>query len=142
MSSSHRFRFLRENWYRDVWLVIISSAVLWASVSTYQNQVNQRVGRRVAVGATCAALSGVIEAGRATISSGVIIKPQRFERNLEKLGLPPIRIRKHSAEDAAFAYGRAIAIRVAQATHNKSLVRSDGTLDCHLLQVAARTRSK
>src|SRR4051812_37588062 len=75
MHSRH-FRFLRENWYRDVWLIIISVVVLWSSISTYQNgqdtyqnQQDQRTGRRVALGATCAAVSGVIEAGRATIAS-------------------------------------------------------------------------
>lgn len=143
---SHHFRFLRENWYRDVWLIIISVVVLWSSISTYQNgqdtyrnQQDQRTGRRVAVGATCAAVSGVIEAGRATIASGVIIKPKLFERNLERLGLPPVDVRRDSAEDAAVAYSRAIAIRVAQATHNSSLVRKNGTLDCRRLQVAART---
>jgi hypothetical protein len=36
----------------------------------------------VSLTASCAAISGVIDAGRATILGGVIIRPREFERNL------------------------------------------------------------
>jgi hypothetical protein len=140
MSPEHRFPFLRENWYRDVWLVLVTALVLWATVVSHNTQTQQREGRKVSLTATCAAISGVIEAGRATILGGVIIRPKEFERTLTKMGLPSFPVRKRSADAAAAAYGHAIAMRVEQATHRKGLARKDGTLDCDAIRQVGRAK--
>lgn len=140
MPSDHRFRFLRENWYRDVWLVFVTVLVLWATLISHNAQTEQREGRKVSLTATCAAISGVIEAGRTSIRGGVVIRPRAFERNLIKIGLPPFHVRVRAAEAAANAYGRAIAIRVEQATHRKGLARSDGTLNCARIRQVGRVK--
>lgn len=117
---------------------ILLSALLFTRLADVQDQ--QSEGRRLSLTATCSTLSGVIEAGRATILGGVIIRPREFERNLERMGLPPQRVRRHSATTAAAAYAEAIARRVEQATGKKGLIRKDGTLDCSLLRRIGRIR--
>jgi hypothetical protein len=114
------------------------SALLFSRLSDVQHQ--QSVGRKISLTASCAAISGVIEAGRATILGGVIIRPREFERTLTNMGLPSFPSRKRSAEAAAAAYGHAIAIRVEQATHLKGLTRKDGTLDCERIRQVGRAK--
>lgn len=121
------------------------SALLFTRLDDQQRaihnaQVEQRQGRATSLTATCATLSGVIEAGRATILGGVIIKPREFERNLERMGLPPRPTRKRSATSAAAAYANAIAARVETATGKHGLIRKDGTLDCALLRRIGHAR--
>lgn len=110
---------------------VFLSAFLFTRLEVVQSE--QSEGRQITLTATCATLSGVIEAGRATILGGVIIRPREFERNLERMGLPPRSVRRHSAGQAAVAYANAIAARVEVATGKKGLIRHDGTLDCGLL---------
>jgi hypothetical protein len=114
------------------------SALLFSRLSEVQHE--QTVGRKVALTASCAAISGVVDAGRATILGGVIIRPKAFERTLTKMGLPSFPSRKRSAEAAAAAYGQAIAMRVEQATHRKGLTRKDGTLDCERIRQVGRAK--
>jgi hypothetical protein len=114
------------------------SALLFSRVSDVQHAQTQ--GRKVSLTATCAAISGVIDAGRATILGGVIIRPREFERTLTKMGLPSFPVRKRSADAAAAAYGQAIAMRVEQATHRKGLTRKDGTLDCERIRQVGRAK--
>lgn len=117
---------------------MLLSVVLFTVVDDQQKAITR--GRAVSVTATCATLSGVIEAGRASILSGMVIKPRDFERNLERMGLPPRPIRKHSAATAAAAYANAIAARVEDATGKPGLIRKDGTLDCALLRRIGRVK--
>lgn len=128
---------VRENWYRDLWLIIITGVVLIA-LSRSQDAVNRQAeGRRVAGAVTCSAISAVIDAGRATIQSGGKIDPREFERNLEKLGLPPRDVRMERSRTAAESYARLIAQRVVEESKVPGLVREDGTLDCRKLRVIA-----
>lgn len=131
-----------ENWYRDVWLLVISVFV-FVALHNASNAINQqREGRRVAVAAICGATSAVIEAGRATITGGAAGVNGEFERNLRKLGYPPRKVRRKQAMAAAEGYARTIAegVRTAAGVKAHGLVRADGTLDCHRLQRVARTR--
>lgn len=99
---------------------------------THRLAEQQRDGRAVAIDALCGAISGVVEAGRATITAGTgkDDKETAFTRALVRLGYPPISVRRTQANDAAKAYGKAIAKAVEDATKQKHLTRKDGSLDC------------
>lgn len=99
---------------------------------------DQASGRAVAIDALCGAVSGVVDAGRQTILGAALQPPTPFTRELEKLGYPPIKIRRKQAEAAARAYGSQIAAAVEKATHRKGLARKNGTLDCTRVKAAAR----
>lgn len=133
---------LRENWYRDVWLLLVSAFVVVAVLNSRDAVERQKEGRRVAVQAICGATSAVIEAGRATITGGATGVGGEFERNLRALGYPPRKVRQRQAMQAAEAYARTIAegVRQAAGVNARGLVRRDGTLDCQRLQQVARTR--
>lgn len=138
---------VRENWYRDVWLFIITAASAWAVLTTLsivadvqQGQRDVQEGRRFAVSVNCAATSAVIEAGRATITGGAAGVGGEFERNLERLGYPPRKVRKRQAKQAGRAYAAAIARQVEKAAGVKGVVHRDGTLDCPRLTRLARAR--
>ena len=81
---------------------------------------------------TCAVLSGVTEQGREVIIGATGGKDTPFLRQLERLGYPPLRVRRVRAERAATAYVDGIAAKVVQAVGRKglSLVKHDGTIDC------------
>lgn len=138
---------LRENWYRDIWLVVISALLLLGYIG--QNNVlddvqrvqeEQREGRRAAIQVTCAATSAVIDAGRATITGGAESLDPEFAKNLEALGYPPINVRRDQARKAARLYAKAIADKVEAATGVEGVVHEkDGTLDCDLLLQLANT---
>ena len=98
---------------------------------------SQREGRQTAVAITCGAISAVIEAGRATITSGSQVSPE-FERNLRKLGYPPRSQREEAARKAARAYSVSIAQAVEEESGVQGIVREDGTLNCERVQEAAR----
>lgn len=126
----------RENWYRDVWLLLLSAVVLWAAVASVQNSARARhlaEGNRRAIEVSCAATSAVVDAGRATLRGGAVIRPDRFRHELERLGLPPQTVRERGADAAARDYGASIASAVERATGRPGLARPDGTLDCRRL---------
>lgn len=126
-------RLLRENWYRDVWLLLVS-LVLLLMVHGVQSRVErQREGRAIAINVMCGGISSVIEAGRATITGSSTLSPE-FERNLERLGYPPERQRKAAARAAAKGYAASIAAAVQQESGVRGLVRKDGSLNCERLR--------
>lgn len=102
----------------------------------------QAEGRRIAVQIICGATSGVIEAGRATITgqTSAAFSPV-FERNLERLGFPPKAQRESVARRQAVLYAKFIAKRVRDVAdgRGRGIVRKDGSLNCDRLQRAART---
>lgn len=127
-------RLLRENWYRDVWLLLLS-IVLVLMVLGLQTKVDrQREGRAIAINVMCGGISAVIEAGRATITGSSRSFSPEFERNLERLGYPPRKQRTQAANAAAKAYAAAIAKSVQEESGVKDLVRKDGSLDCARLR--------
>lgn len=131
-----RVRFapvVRENWYRDVWLILITGALFWSQIGLSDVVERQRESRRAVDRITCAATSAVIDAGRATITGGAESLDPEFARNLEALGYPPLKVRKEQAEQAAHAYAEAIARRVEEATGATGIVNPNGTLDCRAL---------
>lgn len=131
-------RILRENWYRDVWLLIITVLVLLAVSKTYGNVGDIQDGRRVGTNVTCSATSAIIDAGRDTIRNAATITPTEFEKNLVALGLPRRKARTEAANQAAKKYGESIASAVALQTGRSDIVLSDGSLDCAALQRATR----
>lgn len=129
--------FVRENAYRDVWLLIITAAVFFSILSLSAavddlEDTNQRVreGRSFTVNVTCASISAVIDAGRATITGQNGTVSGEFARNLERLGYPPKNVRKRQQRIAARKYAEFIARRVEEATGAKGVVRRNGTLNC------------
>jgi hypothetical protein len=131
-------RLVRENAYRDVWLLLVSGLMVWALLDIRGVVNDQREGRRYAVNVVCGATSAVIDAGRATITGGGVGPPE-FVRNLERLGYPPRRVREAQAQKAAAQYADLIARRVEKVAGATDVVRRDGTLDCALLTERART---
>lgn len=126
---------------RGVFIVLLAVGVTSNAIAirvALDADQGQREGRRVAVQTTCAAISAVIDAGRATILAAGQEQPQPFERNLLKLGYPSLERRRTASELAAATYARSIAGRVAAITGSKGLVRPDGSLDCARLRKAAR----
>lgn len=135
--SRHHIR-VRENWYRDVWLLIITGLTTWSVLTTMSTVNDVQEGRRAAVGVTCAATSAVIDAGRAAITGGAQGVSGEFARNLEALGYPPKHVRERQAKQAARAYSRAISHRVEKATGVAGIVKPNGTLDCERLAELSR----
>jgi hypothetical protein len=128
---------LRDNWYRDVWLLLITVLVLLAVGRTYGLVNDIQEGRRVGTNVTCSATSAIIDAGRDTLKNSATIKPTEFEQNLVNLGLPRKEARTKAADEAAKRYGQSIASAVAKQTGRDDIVRPDGSLDCAALKRAA-----
>lgn len=131
-------RLVRENWYRDVWLLGVTILVLFAVGKTFGVVNDVQEGRRVGTNVTCSATSAIIDAGRDTLKNSATIRPTKFEENLVKLGLPRVKARKAAADEAAKRYGQSIATAVAQQTGRDDIVRADGSLDCKALQRAVK----
>lgn len=131
----------RENWHRDVWLLLITGLVAYALVSMAGVISDQREGRRIAVRALCGATDGVIDAGRATITGSAGGLNPELTRFLERHGYPPKPIRQAQADKAARLYGRSIGARVELATGLKGLVEPDGGLDCERLAAVSNASS-
>jgi hypothetical protein len=149
---SERLRRLKPTSVGDVvrafWQIVItgiSLVAILAAVGAAGNaddaardatraQADQQEGRRIGQAATCAAVSAVIDSGRATIASGSAISPPQFERALEGLGLPPQRIRERQAAVAARLYAQGIASAVEEAAHVRGIVGRDGSLNCKRLR--------
>lgn len=134
---------IRDNWYRDVWLLVVTLGVYVALNGSESDLQRQREGRAVAIEVTCTFSNAVARAGQATITGGVTIKPREFERALERMGLPPRKQRETNARNAARAYAAAISASVEQETGIKGLVAGDGTIRCDRLKaVAAATPTR
>jgi hypothetical protein len=115
---------LREIW-RDLVPAVAIGLAFWAlTISQGQvsaikvNQKEAQAGRAIAISVTCAALSAVIDQGRATISASDTRKARR----------------------AADTYRDGIAQRVQRQTGVGNLIREDGTLDCDRLQALSNVR--
>lgn len=137
--ESDRLINVRENWYRDVWLLIITATVVYLaflSVGYSQQAANTarqiQAGRSAGVATTCAVLSAVAEAGREVIAGPSKLPPTREEQALERLGFPPFRIRHQEAEKAADAYVASLSRHVVSqvGARGQSLVRPGGRIDC------------
>jgi hypothetical protein len=140
MSPHERKRWPNDNWYRDVWLFLVTLIVLLALHESSSAIQSNHEGRRAAVNVTCATLSAVIESGRETLQAGAAIGPPRFERELRRIGLPPLADRQRGADLAAARYSKGIATEVERQSGVKGLVLPDGRLDCSRLRTLARTR--
>jgi hypothetical protein len=99
----------------------------------------QITGRRVAIRVLCGFANGVANAGRNVIASGDV-GPPTFKRNLQRLGLPPDKVRRAAAQQSAKNYVESLTNSVVQQSgaSGKNLVRKDGTLDCAVLQQKSR----
>jgi hypothetical protein len=130
---------IRENWYRDVGLIVVCTLLFFG----WRGQANlldeQRDGRRQAVDITCAAVTAVIDAGRATITGGdAQLGSPEFIANLERLGYPPKAVREKQAEQAAEAYASFISQRVEKLTGAQGVVNADGSLNCRKFRALSR----
>lgn len=126
-------------WQNGVPFIAIVLAAIAVRGNTSDIQ-RQREGRRVAVDVTCATMSAVIDAGRATITGSSRVSP-KFERNLQRLGYPPRKQRQAAAKAAAAAYAESIARTVEREAGVEGLVQRDGTLNCARLRAATKTQN-
>lgn len=136
---------LRENFYRDIWLLVLTVVLVIMAVGASNDAgkaltktQRQQEGRAVAVNVVCGSTSAIIEAGRATITGGGGVSPQ-LARNLERLGFPPKRVRDVAAKRAARLYAKSIADAVERESGVRGLVRPDGSLDCFRLRRVTNT---
>jgi hypothetical protein len=136
---------VRQNWYRDVWLLLITASVLLLTVKTYDLIHDVRDGRRTSVGISCAATSAVIDAGRAVITGragGGNAMSKQFVQNLERLGYPPKKQREEAAAKAADFYLRSIVEGIAKqvgAHKAGQVVTPKGSLDCDAVRRLTHT---
>lgn len=115
-------------------LVTVALTLSIVAVRSLQSQQDrQREGRKLAVETICGIEQATIDAGRAQLLSGANLKPDRFRRNLERLGYPPRELREKAARQAALAYSSHIAKAVERESGVRGLVKRDGTLRCDLL---------
>jgi hypothetical protein len=121
---------------RDLWLVVITGLVAWALVNTDRALDRIDEGRRISLGASCAATAAVIDAGRATITSSGALPPE-LAAFLESYGYPDAKTRKAQAIRSARDYANAIANRVEAASGVPGLVDPEGRLKCKVLEKAA-----
>jgi hypothetical protein len=133
-------RFIRENAYRDLWLLGITAVVVIALVRQGDTLDKVQQGRRQTIAINCGATAAVIDAGR-TLIKGSAAKPfpPQLERFLHSLGYPPRPVRQKQAKAAADAYAAAISSRIAATSGVHGLIRRDGSLDCRRIQRIART---
>lgn len=111
-------RLLRENWYRDVWLLLISAVVLLSLLSLGNATTQIQQGRRATAGITCAVSASVVKAGRLTIvTSAEAPLPPKLEALLRRYDYPPLSVRRAKAQRSADAYTRSI---------NEEIVRAAG----------------
>lgn len=131
----------RENWYRDLWLVIITCTVMYLALlsADYSDQARTLAlaiqhERATALRVTCAVESAVAQAGRQVIA-GSTPPPPAEEKALERLGFPPFRVRMRMQERAADAYVAGIARRVDEQIGRRGdgLVQRGGTINCDRL---------
>lgn len=116
--------------------LIVAAASMFLSASLF---TKQREGRKVAIDVLCGFANGVADAGRGQLTAPVM--PPKFRRNLERLGLPPAKVRARGQRAAADAYARVIlrsVERQAGAGTGGAVIR-DGRLDCRALQHASRS---
>lgn len=140
----------------NFWLLAITVVVLVAvtsadnasrqarRVARQNEQVlrDQIRGRHFAVGATCAGVSAISEAGRSIIVSSATAPETAFTRHLEELGYPPLAVRLQQAREAGRKYVQNISRAIRRVVGpGVKLVRPDGTLNCAELQVLAQTEA-
>lgn len=134
---------LRENWYRDLWLLLLTIVLVGLSLNAsgdageaLSKAERQQEGRAVAVDVVCGGLSAVIESGRAAFTAGGQLPP-RLTDFLERHGYPPAAVREAAARKAAVDYAEGIAKAVERESGLSGLVRRDGSLNCQALRKAA-----
>jgi hypothetical protein len=145
-------KHLRENWYRDVWLLAITAFCVFLALRI-EGSVNQiQEGRRDSAGISCAVSSATVQAGKLVIvQSSEQPLPPKLERFLEEHGLPPLQDRKVAAQGTAAAYTQLInrAIVRYAGVQAKSVLEPDklpdgalnpnaGLLNCERLRRLAR----
>jgi hypothetical protein len=100
---------LRDNWYRDVWLLVITLfvVVLALKILSVVNEIQE--GRRDSAGISCAVSSATVTAGKLVIvQSSEQPLPPKLEQFLEEHGLPPLKDRQLAARGTADEYTKLI----------------------------------
>jgi hypothetical protein len=131
-----------ENWYRDVWLLIITLVVLYTAIqiSSTSNRISE--GRHFALSTSCAVESAVAAQGRDVILHSSPPTDTPLFRFLERHGYPPLKARlaQQRIEARAYVQGIAEAVQASTGVKGKSLVRADGSLDCKRFSRLANAR--
>jgi hypothetical protein len=99
----------RDNWYRDVWLLLITGFCVFLGLRIEGNVNEIREGRRDSAGISCAVSSATVQAGKLVIvQSSEQPLPLKLEHFLEEHGLPPLQDRKAAARTTAGEYTQLI----------------------------------
>jgi hypothetical protein len=149
-----RRRFVRENAYRDVWLLAITVIVLlgFKAIEGQNDEIQE--GRKATAGITCAVSAAVVKGGKLTIvTSAEAPLPPKLEAFLRKYGYPSKAERQASAKATGDAYaqfinGEIIAAAGAQASKVLEPARFKngrpnpraGELNCKRLRALAKVR--
>lgn len=122
---------------RDFILVIVSGLVAIALINGRHTLRQIQEGRQFSVGVTCAVDTAITQAGYNVIVLGASAKETLFMRNLEKLGYPPLVVRKVQSRAAAQLYVTEISKAIEKSIGHKGdgLVLANGQLDCARFKV-------
>lgn len=142
--GDHRWKInSRENWYRDVLLVVVCGLVVLSLNASGDALDRVQQGRIAGTKVTCAIASAISEAGRQTIEAQPFGESP-FIRFLERHGYPPASVRERQSQAAAAAYVSGISQRVERQIGHKSdgLINRDGTINCARLAAIAAVPRK
>lgn len=141
--SVNKPKWLRENWYRDLWLFLVTVLVVVALSSIHAQTNEIQAGRRNTSGISCAVSAAVVKAGRVIIvSSSEQGLPPRLEMFLEEHGLPPKAVRDKAAQQSAKSYTAGINAEIVKVSgvDAQKVLNPDGTLNCNKLRELARIK--
>lgn len=142
----------RLPWYvlaAFVGLAIACAAAIYIAVEDKQSNLSRiNEGRALALNVICAYGSAISEAGREVIAGSarepLTPREKLFERNLQRLGYPPLGQRRQAARLGGAAYVENINRRVEERTGIEGLVIRKGpragSLNCDKLQRAAEIK--
>lgn len=148
-----RRKLIRENAYRDAWLLAITVFVLLGFKALDDQNTEIQQGRKATTGITCAVSAAVVKGGKLTIvSSAEAPLPHRLEVFLRAHGYPPLAQRKAQAQQAGEAYSQFINAEIiaASGVHAKQVLEPSrlhgkpnpraGELNCKRLRALAKLR--
>lgn len=147
-------KLLNENWYRDLWLALVTAAVVigFVAIEGKTNEIQE--GRKATAGITCAVSAAVVKGGRVTIvTSSEAPLPPKLEGFLKKYEYPSKKVRRHQAQLSGEAYTKSINAEIVKAAGVKAskVIEPDklpnghpnpnaGSLNCKNLRELARLR--
>lgn len=147
-------KWLNENWYRDLWLFLVTVAVVggFLAIRGTTNEIQE--GREATTGITCAVSAAVVKGGRVTIvTSSETSLPPKLEGFLKKYEYPSKAVRRKQAQLSGEAYTKSINAEIVKAAGVKAskVIEPDklpngrpnpnaGSLNCKNLRALAKLK--